>query len=142
MLLEQINYKKGCIQLTNLKGYQPFQIQYEDIGNDSIQLDVSGTGLLNYFGELNPELEMEIQTGILNALKKYGEITTHDATEIGYTLDFHQSKKLNRKHNLFETAVNLYIVFKKPVTGASAYSLQPTIELITATILAEAFILM
>ena len=132
---------KGTLQIPHVKRYPAFELVYEDIGNEAIQVEVTGRGLLNYFGELTSELEIEINTGIIQALRKYGDITTHDASEIGYELDLTQTKKLNRTYNLFETTFELYIMFKKPIVGASAYSLRPTIELITATILAEAFII-
>ena len=141
MLRNVLELNKGQLEVDNLriKGFEPFQVCYEDIGFDAIQVDVTGVGLVNYYGKLSPELEMEINTNVLKALKKYSEVTEHDSSEIGYSISFKPTNKLNKKFDLYESGFQLMIMFKKPVEGASAYSLQPTIELITATILAEVF---
>jgi hypothetical protein len=131
---------KGFLEISNIPKCQPFLVEYEDLDN-AIQCDVSGTGYINYHGNYDKDLEMEIQTNICNALKQYSEITNHDATEIGYNLTIKPSKKIHPKLKVLQCDVELTIVFQKPVNGASAYSLRPTIELISSTILAEAFIL-
>lgn len=138
--IQPTNLHKGNLEIKNLKKYQPFKIYFEELANDCIQVDITGKGVLNYFGQLTEDLRIEIHTNILKALKSYGEITTHDPSEIGYALTLNQLKKLNRIYNCFESEISLTIIYKKPVLGASAYSLQPTTELLSATILAEIFI--
>lgn len=131
---------KGKVQLKNWQGFPPIEILFEDIGQNVIQLDVKASGLLNYFGQVDRNLEIDIHTNILNSLKEYSNITEHDCSEIGYSIIFKPSKKLNRKTNLFELEIELTVIFKKPVEGAYAHTLQPTMQLITATILAEIFL--
>lgn len=115
-------------------------MNYSELG-DAIQVDVSGSGLLAYAGQLTPDLELEFHTLINNSLKEYGELTSHDPSTIGYNVELTQSKRYSRKHNSYETAINLSIVFQKPVPQATCFQLEPTIQLITSTIIEEIFIL-
>ena len=133
---------RGCIQLANTTGYAPFTINFEDM-EEAVQVDVSGRGLLNFRCDLDADLELEIHTLIENALREYSTRTSHDSSRIGYSINLLQSNTLNRKWGVFETDVELTIIFQKPekVAHATASQLQPTIELITNYILGEVFIL-
>lgn len=115
-------------------------VVFEDIGNDAIQVDVDGYGVIQYFGKLTNDLMLEINTNINIALKKYSKLTTHNCALIGYDLELLPTKKFDCPRNGFFYQCKLVIIFKKPVPKASAFSLTPTIELITSTILDEIFI--
>jgi hypothetical protein len=140
MITQKVLLHQGALEIDYNKAYQPIQISFQDIGNDSIQVDITGKGLLNYDGKLDHELEMEIYTNILYGFKEYSDITGHSSADIGHHLSLVPTKKYNRKHNAYEVDMSASIVFKKPVTGASAYSLQPTITVLSSVIIEEVFI--
>ncbi|MCG2611499.1 hypothetical protein LZZ90_08260 [Flavobacterium sp. SM15] len=131
---------KGQMFLPNVGKYKPFSITYDEIDNETIQLDIVGYGCINYFDQLDKEIELEINININNQLKDYTELTGHDSSEIEYSLNLKPTKILNRQYNTLEAGVEMSIVFKKPVQNASTYQLQPTIELISSMVLAEIFI--
>lgn len=136
---------KGLIQIDNIKlsddiRIKPFQITWEDF-EDCVQVDIEGVGALNYEGKYTKELELEINTNIYNALIKYGELTTHLASDIHYSLNIKQFKKFSQKHGTYFASVDISLFYKKPVKRATAHSLQPTTELITSIILGEIFII-
>lgn len=135
-----VSLDKGVIEINYNKAFQPFKITYQDIGNDSIQLDITGKGLLNYHGKIDTELLLEINTNILTSINEYSYITGHSSANVGHHLNLLQTKKYNSKHNTHEVELDACIVFKKPVMNTSAYSLQPTITVITSIILEEIFI--
>lgn len=118
-----------------------FQLSYEDIGCDTLQIDVTGQGVLKYQEKITPELLLEINTNIATALTKYGKQTGHNPADIGYYFDLQRTKTYNREYYQGETEISLSIVFKKPVKNASAYSLTPTIKLITSILLGEIYIM-
>ena len=116
-----------------------FQIQYEDIGSDTLQVDINGQGVLKFEEKITPELLIEINTNINKALTKYSRITGHCAADIGYYFDLRRTKTYNKEYHQGECEISLYIVFKKPVKNASAYSLTPTIKTLSGIILNEIF---
>ena len=132
---------KGFIKIQNLEGYQPFKVWYDEINEDTIQLDVKGIGAINYFEAFTKDLEVLIHTSINKALHEYSEITTHDASEIGYTLNFQPKKRIDQDYKTQVVEIEMSIIFKKPILGADASQLELSMELITSTILAEIFIL-
>ena len=127
--------------ISNSNGYQPFQVNCSDLGKDAIQVDVSGSGILAYSGKLTQEIEIEFHTVINNALRVYGYRTGHDTSSIGYYLELSQSNKYNRSHCSYEAAINLTIVYQKPVKKATCYQLLPTTQLLATTILSSIFLL-
>lgn len=131
----------GVLFIQNAPKYKPFKVEYAEIDDNTLQLDVTGYGCINYFENLSEEIKLEINTDINNRLKDYQEITGHNSSEIGYSFELKQTKNLNRKYNTLETGAEISIVFNKPVIGACAKSLEPTIELISSIILSEIFIL-
>ncbi len=133
--------EKGTLEIKHLSKYQPFQVGFTDLGCDTIQVDVTGGGSLNYDSIIDEEMLILIKTNVNNALYRYGQITSHKSSNIGFDYDLKLSNKIDRKFNSHLADIKLFIVFKKPVMGASAYSLQPTIRLITTSILNEIFIL-
>lgn len=136
-----VKNNQSYFEIDNIRKYQPFMVVYEDIGNDSIQVDISGLGVINYWSKINDELLLEINTNINNALTNYSKATSHNSELIGYHLELFPTKKFDRVHNAFLCDCKISIVFKKPVSNASAFSLYPTINLITSIILEEIFIL-
>lgn len=135
-----ITTEKGELEIKNLPKYEPFLLEYDDL-DEAIQVDCTGIGALNFFDPFNKELECEINTNINNALKNYGKKTGHNASNIGYSLTFTPTNKLDRQHNVVQMRVELSIVFKKPVPNVNACCLTPSISLITSIILGEIFIL-
>lgn len=140
MITQQVSLTNGTIEIAYNKAFQPIQIDFKDIGHYSVQVDITGKGVLNYEGILDLELEMEIYTNILKAFKEYSEYTSHSSADIGHHTRLVPTKKYNRKHNTYEVDLSACIVFKKPVMNASAYSLQPTITVLSSVILEEVFI--
>ncbi|MEC4048755.1 hypothetical protein OX284_004880 [Flavobacterium sp. SUN046] len=132
---------KGFTSINNIEGYKPFQICYDELDANTIQLDVYGIGAINYFEPFSKDLEVLINADINKALKDYSENTTHDASEIGYTLNFQPKKKIDQDYKTQVVEINMSIIFKKPVLGVAASQLQLTIELITSMIIGEIFIL-
>lgn len=132
---------KGQLQIQNVAKLDPFKIQFSELNSETIQVDISGYGCLNYFDSIDKEIELEININISNQLRDYAEITGHNSADIGYSYTLTPTKKLNRKYNTLEAGVEISLLFKKPVLEASAYQLQPTIELISSIILAEIFIM-
>jgi hypothetical protein len=132
---------KGFIKIENMDGYQPFQIHYDELNEDTIQLDVYGCGAINYNEKFTKDLEIQIHTDINKALKEYSEISTHDSSEIGYTLNFLPKKRIDQDYKTQVVEIDMSIVFKKPILGADASQLELSSELITSTILAEIYIL-
>ena len=116
-----------------------FQISYEELDGDTLQVDINGQGVVKYEQIITDELLLEINTNINKALTKYSKITGHSAADIGYFFDLRRTKTYNRTHHQGESKISLYIVFKKPVKGASAYSLTPTIKTLSIIILNEIF---
>jgi hypothetical protein len=141
--------KTGIIEIKNIalnsfqgKALENFQVRWEDYEDSNIiQLDIYGSGLLNYEGKLTEEMKVEINTNILNALIKYGELTNHKPIDMGYTINLNQTKKHNKDYNSFVAELDISFYYKKPIKKATAYSLQPTTELITSIILGEIFVL-
>lgn len=131
---------KGEMTLPNVGKYEPFKIIYDEIDQETIQLDILGYGCINYFDNLDKEIELEINININNQLKDYAEITGHNSADIGYTLNLSKTKILNRKYNTLEAGVEMSVIFKKPVYSATTFQLRPTIELISSMIIAEIFI--
>jgi hypothetical protein len=130
----------GYMEINHLPKYQPFLVDYVDM-DSAIQVDCSGTGVLDFFDPLNEDLKVEINANINNALKNYGQKTGHNASYIGYNLTFLPTNKIDSKYNTQVIGIELVIVFKKPVKNVSIYALQPSIRLITSIILGEIFIL-
>ena len=139
--MQKVLLHQGMMEVDNVTGFHPFTLHFEDIGHNSIQVDVLGSGCLNYVGKLNRDLELEIHTNILKTLKHYSECTGHSSADIGYSLTLKDTKRYNRTYHVDEAEISLTIIFKKPVDGVSAYSLQPTIDLISTNILGEIFIM-
>lgn len=130
----------GRIEIKNLPLTAPFQVDFADYG-DSIQLDISGIGVFKFFEPISDDLITEINTNINNSLSNYGDLTGHNAADIGYSITYSPKKKLNRSTNTGVVGVDISIFFKKPVPTASAYQLEPTITLISVLILEEIFYL-
>ena len=130
----------SLIILPNHRNYEPFKAVYQDLGHDTIQIDVTGRGVHN-FEKLDAETELEIHTNILTSLRCYSQVTDHSASEIAYDLTLLPVDRNRGRRNPHELDVELCIIFKKPIEGASAYSLEPTITLITSSMLEEIFIL-
>lgn len=128
----------GYLEIKNIPKYQPFLVQYEDL-DDAIQVDITGIGVLKYFNTISEDLKLEITTNINNQLVKYQKTTGHNAADIGFSITYQPNKKLNSNTNTVVTGVDISIFFKKPVKNASAYSLQPTITLISLILLNEIF---
>jgi hypothetical protein len=130
----------GIIKISYNKIYPDIEISFQDIGNNTIQADISGKGLLNYDGKLDAGLLLEINTNILKDFKMYSDYSGHSSEEIGHKINLTATKKYNKEHQAYEYLLDACIVFKKPVINASAYSLQPTITVISSCILEQVFI--
>ena len=63
-----------------------FQISYEELDGDTLQVDINGQGVVKYEQIITDELLLEINTNINKALTKYSKITGHSAADIGYFL--------------------------------------------------------
>lgn len=140
MKAQKVQLDSGIIDIPFNKIYPDIQISFSDVGNDVIQADIIGTGLLKYDGKVDTGLLLEINTNILNQFKNYSDYTGHLSSDIGHQLSLVPTKKYNRKHQAYEYQLEATIVFKKPVKGASAYSLQPTITVLSSIIIEEVFI--
>lgn len=131
---------KGTSQLENICNYKPISIVFEEIDENTIQVDCYGIGAIKYYNLIDDELKFEISTSIKRRLLEYTTSTGHNSSEIGFYFRLIPTKKLNRKFNTLEAELILTIVFRKPIQ-APAFRLLPTIELISATIVGEIFIL-
>jgi hypothetical protein len=141
MLTSNTNTNVGDFVITNISKHPPIKVQFQEVGIDAIQVDITGTGVIDYDGTSFDEFELMIHTNINNHLKKYSNLTGHNSAEIGYDFTLTPTKRFDRELQNLIADLRLNIVFKKPVKGANAYQLTPTIQLITSTILGEIFIL-
>jgi hypothetical protein len=139
-MMEISEQKEGYLFLKNLPTYQPFLIKYSEINDNTIQVDITGTGAINYKEKFCPELEMVINTNINKKLKEYSEITGHQPSKIGYTLNLTNTKKIDRKYNVDILSVQSSLVFEKPIKNATSYALTPTISLISSILIDETFL--
>ena len=134
MMVDQ-KQNKGILKIDN------FQLQYEDIGSEAIQVDITGQVVMKIQEKISDDLLLIFHTSINNQLTKYSNDTGHYAYDIGYCLELFCTKNYNREYHQGETEIGLTIIFKKPVDNASAFSLIPTITKISTLILGAVFIL-
>ena len=123
-----------------LQDFKSFDMSYCEISPDAIEIDVAGTGVLIYCGQLSKEVLIDFNTCVNKALKNYSQLTGHCASKIGYSFSLVPTKKYHHPSNTFVTSISMSIIFQKPILNASSYELLPTIILLTKTILENIFI--
>lgn len=128
---------KGTFAIENVRGFDPFKIEWDDLTSDVIQIDVSGRGILR-------ENQGENEKRLREMWMIYDELTLHSSSLIGIDFEIKPGSLVKRKTRTVQAIedgnIHLHIILAKPFQDKSSMFF-PTMELVVTNILDCIFVI-